>query len=300
MNCDNKMKAILKSLILIYFSLSQIVYAELIEEPIDFQPDFTYFEDLIKITKKLNHSIDNALDGEIDSLGADIQRKKKLLEFNEIYDDFIEKKKKYYALSPEYRTIKEINFDKTAIFSAFGYEMQLPWEMDARKQDLDCCSYILKPNDWLILIENPRDSIGSSIFYKFRSISGFDFLFYDIPSNNQFEFIKSILSVKPADLKRVHDQNQIYWKKSQIIVASLLKPLYIRELHEQDIYYFSLSNVKGFQIGNPEKGNQTKLVLYPNDNEEIHIIVYSGNNKHITQDHIDYIIQNFKSDSSKE
>jgi len=244
------------------------------------------------------------LEGVIDPIGADLDRKEKLQQFNILFADTIEKKKKELSLIPIYRTIEETGAGTETIFLGFGYKMILPWDNHTTKHHLDYCAYIVSPKEWLVVIENPRDSIGTTTFQQFRSEAWFDYLFYDIPQNNQFEFVKSILKANPADLNKIHDQGQIYYKKVQLIIASLLKPLFMPGHTERDdyvdsIYYFTLPNVKGFQIGKPEKDKITRLVLYPEDNKEIHIIVYEGENGHVTQDHIDFMIRNFEQNSLK-
>ena len=65
----------------------------------------------------------------------------------------------------------------------------------------------------------------------------------------------------------------------------------------RSIYFFEEPNVKGFQIGTIDKLASISLILFPTNNKELSVHILKLQNGEITQDHIDFIIHNFRFDS---
>ena len=227
------------------------------------------------------------------------------------YDDFIrlseidkkltyilKKYKKEMELVPIKKVFGSAQKNNFISFSAFGYNIQLPWKDHDETYRTDPASCIVKFNQWLVAIEDPSGGTGS-LAYETWKYELLDSIFNNDPPNNLYDFVKIILCTSYNDLQNEQNLLKSVRQKSLLTTLLIVKRLYIHENPEQGIYAdsifsFDLPNIKGFQIGRPSTSNQTILILFPNNDTELTIRIIKGKKGAVTQNHVDYIIRNFE------
>ena len=213
-----------------------------------------------------------------------------------IHEDF----KRELVLVPVSRDIKKTKRSKSFTVKAYGYKIDLPWEKtkEVYRFKTDFC--VLKTGNWLVLFSNPSENFFFPLdFYKdWKSEGHLDLIFYNRPPKSKYEFISAVLNAKESDLTDSYDIEKSLKEKVLLWTLMLLKSRYTKEFDRKgfvdSIYSFNESNVKGFQIGNPITTDIIALILFPNSDVELNVLVFEGENGEVTQDHIDYIIYNFE------
>lgn len=204
------------------------------------------------------------------------------------------------AIVPEKRTIRNTDFNETIQFSAYGYKTKLPWKEHDEIYSTDSTSIVKRTDNWLVALENPTESRGLFYYETWKSVI-IDSNFFDYPEKKLFEYIKLILSTIPTNSHNRTNLHEIVKEKTLQLTLLIQKHGYTtvakkRGNKVESIYAFSEKNIKGFQIGHPDTSKYISLLLFPDDNTEIHIAIIKGDSGIVSQKHIDFIIHNFALD----
>lgn len=261
------------------------------------------FKDLIRNYDKgsnldrLNPEIWNLLNGE------NSYNQKQLKELDNFLRIFINNQfesQRQLSLIPQRRKINRTNKFDSNVYFVYGCELKLPWRDKAQINDWKYNTFIGKKQKWALLFDNPEETYltpGSDFFEKLDQNLLYMLFLNQLPSNS-FEFVKAALNTNANDLSNAYNIRN----KLIVFLLSNVKHMYLFESNLRDassLYFFEEPNVKGFQIGAIDKGNAISLILFPTDNKELSVYVMKGANGEITQDHIDFIIHNFRFNSTK-
>lgn len=220
-------------------------------------------------------------------------------EADKLITDIIFNTPEYHLeLSPIERSLSFPDVERTQAFDAYGYRINLPWQLECETIRNEYVSGIYAPGKVVLMFDNPDNSTNSDMFMNMlddlEEISAYrnDYKDY-IKSKSNYELVTAALNFT-AD--SISPDDSLYKK---IIAMTLLgiKGMYLIESDKIDvisdpIYHFQTDTIKGYQVGDTIRGRCVRIALFPDANEELNILIMIAEGFKVTQSEIDFVIQN--------
>lgn len=204
----------------------------------------------------------------------------------------------HLELSPVDRSLSFPDVEKTKAFDAYGYRINLPWQIECETIRNEYVSGIYAPGKVVFMFDNPDNSTNSDMFMNMlddlEEISAYrnDYKDY-IKSKSNYDLVTAALNFTSDSIS---PDDSLYKK---IIAMTLLgiKGMYLIESDKIDvisdpIYHFQTDTIKGYQVGDTIRGRCVRIALFPDDNEELNILIMIAEGFKVTQSDIDFVIQN--------
>lgn len=144
--------------------------------------------------------------------------------------------------------------------------------------------------DRKIIVRDKNDFKLTDSFYDEFSKSELEKvkeLFGERIFSSDYVFYENIFKVSPDQVSYFTPLEEMYAKHTLLILKSII----MMPGYKDGIYSFQLENIKGFQIGIPQKSNMVTIQFYDEEENEYMILV-SGQN--VSQDDIDSILTSLR------
>ena len=204
----------------------------------------------------------------------------------------------HLELSPVDRSLSLPDVEKIQAFDAYGYRIYLPWQIECETIRNEYVSGMYAPGKVVFMFDNPDNSTNSAMFLTMLDdldeIAAYrnDYKDY-IKSKSNYDLVTAALyftadSISPDDSL-----------SKKIIAMTLLgiKGMYLNESEKlgvisDPIYHFHTDKIKGYQVGDTIRGRCVRIALFPDDNEELNILIMIAEGFKVSQSDIDFVIQN--------
>ena len=203
----------------------------------------------------------------------------------------------FLEISPTPRFLTHPKATNIQIFEAYGYRIYLPWKVETKTIRNEFTSIIYTPGQFLLAFENPDDSVNSDLYVgmldALKEKVQLRNVYQDyVKSKSNYDFVTAAFNITNDTISIDDPLN----KKLIAYMLLLVKSLYLHENEEigvksKPFYHFESYNIKGYQIGDTINGDFIRLSLFPNDTEELNIIIGIKGDFIATQSNIDFIIQ---------
>lgn len=206
----------------------------------------------------------------------------------------------HIELSPLYRSLSAPDLERRQVFDAYGYKIYLPWQIESETIRNEYVSGIYSPGNYVFIFDNPNNSTNSDIFMgmlnDFEEISAYRNVYKEyIKSKTNYDLVTASLYFTTNSISTNDPLN----RKMIALVLLGIKSMYLLESEKLDvksdpIYHFKTEKIKGYQVGDTIKGRWVRVALFPEDNEELNILLGIVEGFKVTQADIDFIIQNIE------
>ncbi|GEM_PF-3057372 len=203
----------------------------------------------------------------------------------------------FLKISPTPRLLTQPKAENIKIFEAYGYRICLPWKLETKTIRNEFTSIIYTPGQFLLAFENPDESVNSDLYIgmldAFEEKVQLRNVYQDYAkSKSNYDFVTAAFNITNDTISVDDPFNQ----KLIAYMLLLVKSLYLHEKEEigvksKPFYHFESKNIKGYQIGDTITGDFIRLSLFPNDTEELNLLIGIKGDFLATQSDIDFIIQ---------
>lgn len=222
-------------------------------------------------------------------------------EVNKFFTDAIFKTPEYQLeLFPVDRSLSSPDLERKQVFDAYGYRIYLPWKIESETIRNEYVSVIYSPGNYALTFDNPDNSTNSDMFMDmlddFEEISAYRNVYKEyIKSKSNYDLVTAALYFTSDSISPNDSLN----RKMIAMVLLGIKGMYLLEseklgVKSDPIYHFKTDKIKGYQVGDTTKGRWVRVALFPEDNEELNILLAIVEGFKVTQSDIDFIIQNIE------